>query len=138
MESDGRPMVSAAIIAVDGRVLMVRRRVTEGELSWQFPAGEVADGETPEQAAVRETGEEVGLVVSEIRMLGQRVHPKTGRTMAYVACDVLGGEAAVLDREELDGLAWVEHAALDDYVPYELWAPLRAYLDEILPHEGGC
>lgn len=134
MQSDERPVVSAAIIAVDGRVLMVRRRAAEGELSWQFPAGEVEEGETPEQAAVRETGEEVGLMVSEIRLLGQRVHPKTGRRMAYVACDVLGGEASVLDKEELDGLAWVEHEALNDYVPYGLWPPLQAYLDEILPH----
>src|SRR5580698_5332940 len=114
MQTDDRPLVSAAVIAERGRVLMVRRRVAEGELSWQFPAGEVEDGESPEQAAVRETGEEVGLTISATRMLGRRVHPKTGRTMAYVACDVVSGEATVVDDDELDSVAWVELGELGD------------------------
>src|SRR4051812_992249 len=32
-----RPPIAAAIIVDDGRVLLVRRRVEEGLLSWQFP-----------------------------------------------------------------------------------------------------
>ena len=55
-----RPAIAAAIAVKEGRVLMVRRRVAEGELSWQFPAGEVEPGETGEQAAVREAAEESG------------------------------------------------------------------------------
>ncbi|MGH8833388.1 MAG: NUDIX hydrolase, partial [Actinomycetes bacterium] len=31
--------IAAAIVVDRGRVLMVRRRIKEGELSWQFPAG---------------------------------------------------------------------------------------------------
>ena len=50
-----RPAIAAAVIINDGQVLLVRRRVKEGELSWQFPAGQVEPGETGEQAAVRET-----------------------------------------------------------------------------------
>ncbi|SHM26566.1 8-oxo-dGTP diphosphatase [Streptomyces yunnanensis] len=34
---------------------MVRRRVKEGQLSWQFSAGEIEPGESAEEAAVRET-----------------------------------------------------------------------------------
>jgi hypothetical protein len=47
-----RPAIAAAIIVSNGHVLLVRRRLTEGSLSWQFPAGEVEPGETAEQAAV--------------------------------------------------------------------------------------
>lgn len=47
-----RPGIAAAIVVQDGAVLMVRRRVAEGQLSWQFPAGEIEGTETPEQAAV--------------------------------------------------------------------------------------
>ncbi|QHC20236.1 NUDIX domain-containing protein [Streptomyces sp. GS7] len=43
-----------------GRVLAVRRRIGEGKLSWQFPAGEVEPGESRENVAVRETKEETG------------------------------------------------------------------------------
>jgi 8-oxo-dGTP diphosphatase len=131
-DTDERPAISAAIIADDGKVLMVRRRVKEGELSWQFPAGQVEPGETPEQAAVRETSEEVGLTVKASKFLGQRVHPKTGRTMCYVACDVVSGEATVADEEELDSFAWVEHGQLPEYVPYGLWEPVQQHLDTVL------
>ena len=133
-ETDERPAISAAIIASDGKVLMVRRRVKEGELSWQFPAGQVEQGENFEQAAVRETSEEVGLSVNAAKFLGQRVHPKTGRTMAYVACDVVSGEASVVDDEELDSFAWVEHSELPQYVPYGLWEPVQEHLDAVLKH----
>jgi 8-oxo-dGTP diphosphatase len=34
-----RTPIAAAVIINDGEVLMVRRRVEDGELSWQFPAG---------------------------------------------------------------------------------------------------
>ncbi|MBQ1166317.1 NUDIX hydrolase, partial [Streptomyces sp. A73] len=68
------------------RVLMVRRRVKEGELMWQFPAGGLEDGETAEQAAVRETQDETGLTVEAVKLLGERVHPKTGRLMSDTAC----------------------------------------------------
>ncbi|GIF01786.1 NUDIX hydrolase [Paractinoplanes rishiriensis] len=46
--------IAAAVIVDDGRVLLVRRRVYEGRLSWQFPAGKVEPGESPDAAAVRE------------------------------------------------------------------------------------
>ncbi|GHC50997.1 hypothetical protein GCM10010309_07600 [Streptomyces violaceochromogenes] len=102
-----KPGISAAVIVKDGRVLMVRRRVSESELVWQFPAGQIEPGEAAEDAAVRETVEETGLVVTAIRLLGERVHPKTSRAMSYTACEVVQGEARVVDEEELDAVAWV-------------------------------
>lgn len=126
-----QPGISAAIIVQDDRVLMVRRRIKEGELMWQFPAGAIEDGETPEQAAVRETAEETGLTVEAIKLLGERVHPKTGRMMSYTACSVAAGsgEARVADDEELDAVEWVAHADITDHVPYGLFGPVQEYLD---------
>jgi 8-oxo-dGTP diphosphatase len=129
-----KPDVSAAIITDGQRVLMVRRRVKEGELSWQFPAGGVEDGETAEQAAVRETLEETGLTVKAVRYIGDRVHPKSGKFMAYTACEVVEGEARVADNEELDKVAWVAHSEIPDLVPYGLFGPVQEYLDDALPH----
>lgn len=131
-ETTTKPGISAAIIASEGRVLMVRRRVKEGELSWQFPAGGIEDGETPEQAAVRETLEETGLKVEADRLIGQRVHPKTQREMSYTACRVVGGEAHVADADELDAVAWVTLEEIPEYVPYPLYDRVQAYLDEAL------
>ncbi|MER7151241.1 NUDIX hydrolase [Streptomyces lydicus] len=124
-----QPGISAGIIVQDDRVLMVRRRVKEGELMWQFPAGAIEDGETAEQAAVRETQEETGLTVEALKLLGERVHPKTGRLMSYTACSVVSGEAHVADAEELAEVAWVSLAKIPEYVPYGLFEPVQEYLD---------
>jgi 8-oxo-dGTP diphosphatase len=130
----GRPGVAAAIVVQDGGVLMVRRRVAEGQLSWQFPAGEIEAGETSEQAAVRETHEEVGMSVTALKVLGERVHPKTRRSMSYVACAVESGTAYVADDDELAEVAWVRLAEIPEYVPYGLFDPVQAYLDSSLSH----
>ncbi|MEU1797526.1 NUDIX domain-containing protein [Streptomyces californicus] len=47
-----------------GRVLFVRRWVSEGALSWRFPAGRIESGESAGEAAAREAREETGLLVT--------------------------------------------------------------------------
>ncbi|TXS56195.1 NUDIX hydrolase [Streptomyces sp. t39] len=127
--TDERPGIAAAIVVHEGRVLMVRRRVSGGQLSWQFPAGEVEPGGEREAAAVRESQEETGLTVEAVKLLGERVHPKAGRLMPYTACQILGGKAHVADTEELAELAWASPGDIPEYVPYGLFKPLQDYLD---------
>ncbi|RDG34789.1 NUDIX hydrolase [Streptomyces corynorhini] len=131
-KTEERPGIAAAIVVSEGRVLMVRRRVSEGQLSWQFPAGEVEPGEAREDTAARETHEETGLRVAAVKLLGERVHPKSGRLMSYTSCVVRGGTAHVADTEELAELAWVTHREIPQYVPYGLFEPVQAYLDSVL------
>lgn len=127
-----RPAIAAAIIVKDGQVLMVRRRVAEGELSWQFPAGEIEPGETAEEAAVREATEETGVSVRARRRLGQRIHPATGRTMVYIECDSPSGLARVADPEDLAEVEWCGRARLKEYVPHPFYGPVQDYLDGLL------
>ncbi|MFD7782212.1 NUDIX hydrolase [Streptomyces nojiriensis] len=127
-----RLRVAAAVVVHEGRVLLVRRRVAEGNLSWQFPAGKVEPGEAWEEAAVRETKEETGLEVSAAGALGERVHPLTGRLMSYAACDVVGGFARAAAPTEIAEVAWVTHAELPKYIPYGIFEPVQRYLDALI------
>lgn len=132
MTQSDKPEIAAAVIVQDGRLLLVRRRVAEGSLSWQFPAGQIEPGESPEDAAVRETFEETGLVVAARRVLGDRVHPATKRQMFYVAADGLAGTAHVADDDELDAVAWVNLGEISEYVPYPFYGPVQEHLNAVL------
>lgn len=124
--------IAAAVIVDDGQLLLVERRVKEGSLSWQFPAGAVEDGESFEQAAVRETREETGLEVSAQQFLGERIHPNTGRRMGYVACGLVSGTAHVADPEEIAECAWVKPNDFESYVPYGFAPVVTDYLTATL------
>lgn len=131
-EPETRPAVAAAVIVHDGRFLLVQRTVSEGSLSWQFPAGEVEDGETPEDAAVRETAEEAGLTVVVKERLGERIHPNTGRTMIYLACELLDGEAHAADADEIAAVHWCRLDEVAEYVPYGFFDPVQKHLEDQL------
>jgi 8-oxo-dGTP diphosphatase len=127
-----RPSIVAAIIVQDGKVLMARRRMREGTLSWQFPAGESESGETAEDTAIRETREETALEVAADSVLGERVHPATGRHMLYVSCHVIGGTARVADADELAEVAWCGLNDLRANVPTGLFPAVDEYLTAAL------
>ena len=57
-------VVAAALIDVDSRVLLAQRPVGRSMAGlWEFPGGKVADGETPEDALIRELHEELSITV---------------------------------------------------------------------------
>jgi 8-oxo-dGTP diphosphatase len=49
--------------------------------------------------------------------------------MAYIACDVLAGDAIVADNDELVGLQWCDGIALATCVPYPLHGPVQDHLN---------
>ena len=130
-ENDTRPAIAAAVIVQHGRVLLVRRAVAEGTLIWQFPAGAVEPGEPVITAAVRETAEETSLEVRPIQVLGERIHPATGRTLVYVACTVIAGTARPADDETAD-VAWAAPHELATYVPHGLYQPVQEHLNRAM------
>jgi 8-oxo-dGTP diphosphatase len=128
---DAAPTVASAIIVRDGRVLMTRRRFREGPLLWNFVTGQVEPGERPDQAAVREALEEVGLTVAVDRQLGERVHPASGRHMVYFACTIVDGMASLVDHEENAEVRWATLADAEELlIPTGgIWEPVRTYME---------
>lgn len=59
----------AAIIIRNNQVLLIRRKNVHGAGSWSTPGGHLDFGETPEQCAIRETQEEVGIEIKDVRFV---------------------------------------------------------------------
>lgn len=130
-----RPLMltSAAVVVMDGDRLLVGRH-TLGD-RWAIPGGAIDPGETPAQAAVRETLEETGLEVEIVDLVGvwggtseHRITYANGDivdyTMVTMRGRVVGGEERP-DVEELSELAWLTLEEIRRL-------PRAAWLDEVL------
>lgn len=110
------------------QVLVVQRRRGEGELSWQFPGGEVENGESEQVAVERETREECGIVAKAVERLGERVHPATGRRIAYWRLDYLSGTLVLGDLGDLQKVQWVPASDVADLFTTDLYPPIAEAL----------
>ena len=70
------------------------------------------------------------LVRASATEIGRRVHPKTGRTMVYVACRPTHGlDVFVGDTDELSSVEWVSLPELEDAMrAYGIFEPVHDYL----------
>jgi 8-oxo-dGTP pyrophosphatase MutT (NUDIX family) len=114
-----QPLTVAVAVVIDGeRVLIVRRR--DGRhLSWQFPAGVVKPGASPEAVAIQETLAETGVHCGVVRNLGNRPHPITNVVCHYLLCKYLAGDARNADVAENAAVVWLDTTVLTTVLPVD-------------------
>jgi 8-oxo-dGTP diphosphatase len=103
----------AVIHDTAGRLLLIRRGREPGRGLWSLPGGRCEPGEDAAAAAVRETGEETGLVVTAGAVIGRVERPGPGGVTYViddVACTVAGGMLRAGD--DADDARWVDAAGL--------------------------
>jgi 8-oxo-dGTP diphosphatase len=100
-----------------GRILLIKRGHEPASGLWSIPGGRVDQGETDEQAVIRETREETGLTVTCGPLLGAVERPGLAGAILdirdYLA-DVTGGDLEAGD--DAAAVRWVtpaEAAAMD-------------------------
>src|ERR1700712_5296347 len=110
------PSAGGLVVADDDvtgpRGALIGRTDRQGRLLWSLPKGHIEEGETAEQAAVREVEEETGIagtIVAELGTIdfwfvaeGRRVH----KTVRHYLLHRTGGELSDADIE-VDEVAWV-------------------------------
>lgn len=97
----------AVIFDTDRRVLLCHRRDMD---AWNLPGGRVEAGETPWDAAIRETREEVGLEIEIVRLTGLYWKPETEELVLNFHGVVVGGTIGPSD--ESDAAAYYAFADL--------------------------
>jgi len=93
--------VNVAIIQ-EGKILLTKRHDFE---VWCLPGGEVDDGESLAQAAIREAREETGLIVKLERLVGIHSRPQwlsVGGHIVVFAAKITGGELVSQPSEVLE------------------------------------
>lgn len=75
--------LSMAVVIKDGKVLVQERFRHNKGMVFEFPGGSIDQGETPEQAAIRELCEETGL--KELKLVGShQAHNELGNQIHFV------------------------------------------------------
>lgn len=127
-------VVAVALVDPDDRVLIAQRPPGKQLAGlWEFPGGKVEAGERPEQALIRELGEELGIAVKEACLA-----PLTFASHAYEDFHLLmplyvcrRWEGFVAAREG-QAIKWVRAGALRDHPMPPADAPLIPPLLELL------
>lgn len=118
---------TAAIIRKDGYMLMLLRHGADGSGKWSVPGGWMESGETPQEAAVRETMEETGIVVKPVGEPGVITFTAEDGSWIvdlFVECEHVSGLPMVLEPDKCKDVTWVH----EDVLPSPLYAPLILWL----------
>ncbi|WKZ41432.1 MAG: NUDIX domain-containing protein [Anaerolineales bacterium] len=119
----------AGIILIEDGKLALMERHKQGRHYFAFPGGGVDEGETEEQAAVREAYEELGIHV-EVMQLAAEVLREGRRKQVYFLVQRTGGEFGTGTGEEYD--------EPDEFngTYHPMWMPLEDVVKEnVVPRE---
>ena|SRR6185369_10896059 len=116
-----------AVIARDGKILLIKRGVEPFKGFWALPGGYVEWDETVEDAVKREVLEETGLTVKSLKLIGvysnPRRHPRQCIDVAYAAeieGEVVAGDDATEFKWEsiknISELAFDHGKIVNDYL----------------------
>ena len=109
--------VAAAIIIDHGKIFATQRGYGEFKDGWEFPGGKIEQGETPQQAVIREVREELDteIEVGELFDTVEYDYPDFHLTMYCFICTVKSGDLVLkeheaarwLTRETLHSVEWL-------------------------------
>ena len=127
-------VAACALVDADNRVLLARR--PEGRHLaglWEFPGGKVEDGERPEDALIRELGEELGIDISASCLapltFASHGYEEFHLLMPLYICRRWAGR---LEPREGQELAWVRPNRMASYDMPPADEPLKATLRDLL------
>ena len=125
-----KPQVGTAmIITKDNKVLLMKRKGPHGGGTWSTPGGHLDFGETPEQGAMREAKEEVGVDVVDIRFRAATNDNFESEGKHYITLWFEGkatGEPTIASEREITEIGWFAW----DELPQPLFLPLKNLVNE--------
>jgi 8-oxo-dGTP diphosphatase len=113
--------VVAAVIRDGDRIFATQRGYGDFKDGWEFPGGKTEQGETPEQALIREIREELDteIQVGDLLETVEYDYPKFHLTMHCFWCEVVQGKLVL---REAEAAKWLTKDTLDsvDWLPADI------------------
>lgn len=105
------PNAASVALVRDGKVLLIKRALAPYQNLWTFPGGRMEAGETPEQCAIREVQEELGLTIRnpQLAMVQALGRDGTYRLAVFATTDFSG---LLRPSDEIAGHKWAEPGML--------------------------
>lgn len=108
-EAQTEPNTVGVLVVKDGKVLTGVRKSDFYPFTIGGPGGHIEDGETPEEAAVRETQEEFGITPTELIPMTVRTGlAEEFGTPKYFLCTEFDGDVHCDDRSEVVAPQWAD------------------------------
>jgi 8-oxo-dGTP diphosphatase len=127
-------VVAAALVRQDGGILLQKRPKGRSMAGlWEFPGGKIEDGETPEDALVRELSEELAVEIDASNLMpacfaSALIGDRPLLLLLYV-CKKWSGEPVAVESPELGWYA-IDEMAMLEMPPADI--PLIGLLKKIL------
>lgn len=118
------PVAGVVIRNDEGKYILVQEKQPKAYGLWNLPAGWIDEGETPQQAAIREAKEEVGFDVklTDNKPLHTALNTAQDRQLTSFMAEIVGGELKFQEEELLDA-KWL---SLDEIQQLKGQGKLRA------------
>jgi 8-oxo-dGTP diphosphatase len=108
----------AVLVRRGNQIVLLKRHGSHGAGTWSAPGGHIDFAETPEACGIRETQEEVGLKIADLKFIGltNDVFEDEGKhyITIWMEAEYSGGEARVNARREMTEVGWFALDALPE------------------------
>jgi 8-oxo-dGTP diphosphatase len=102
----------AVIITKKGKILLMKRKGSTGEGTWPIPGGAIEFNEDTEDAAKRETLEETGLIINNLKFLGYTNDIHHEASLHYVTLRFFitefQGKESILEPDKCSAIKWFD------------------------------
>lgn len=119
--------VVAAIIVKNNKIFATQRGYGDFKDGWEFPGGKVEEGESPEDALMREIKEELNadIKVCDLLHTVEYDYPKFHLSMKCYLCELVSKEIELIEHEAAKWLGYDDIRTVD-------WLPADLELVDII------